>query len=502
MHTRAIKECGFLRLDGRRKAPLFRQLYEQIRLAILQGELKTNDRIPSSRDLTHQLGVSRTTVVTALDMLISEGYLATRPGTGTFVASDIPDQQVATNHGQTPSGTQSAGAIELSHFGKFVAKSDRNSLYRGRPAPLCPGEPALDMFPSRIWSKIVRRVWKSVSPTELSYGEPSGYFPLRRQIAEYLGARRGVSCKPSQVMIVSGTQQAIDVCARLFLKTNDQVLVENPGYISAREAFEKHLVKVASLPVDQYGADISQVSTRGRNSKLVYVTPSHQFPLGITMSIERRLELIQWAQQSNAVILEDDYDSEFRYGQKPLPCLQGLDQSARTIYVGSFSKVICPGLGIGFAIVPASVERAFESALRLSGRPPSQIDQIVLSEFIREGHFVRHIRRMRKTHGERRQQLVDALRKKLSEKLDVVGSPAGLHCTALFKNKQTNDRNIVDRLAEAKVIARALSTYYAQGTALSDIRTGLVLGFASSSPVQIRRAISSLATTLTSYTTT
>ena len=500
MNSNNIDDFGFLHLDGRRRLPIYRQIYEQLRSAILVGTLKVDDRIPSSRDLVKQLGVSRTTVVTAIEMLISEGYLATRHGQGTFVSSEIPDRQLVPlsgqDHGREKTATTANGRIPLSQLGRDLLAAKIKSKDSGRPAPLCPGEPALDLFPGKIWARISRRVWNSVSPVEISYGECSGYFPLRNQIAEYLRVHRGVVCDTSQVMIVNGTQQAVDMVARLTLDKGDRVLFEDPGYISARESFVRHGAQVVSLPVDERGASVEAIHKGRRKPKLVYVTPSHQFPLGVTMTIERRLELIEWAQKNQALIFEDDYDSEFRYGQRPLPCLQGLDRSSRTIYVGSFSKVVCPGLGIGYAIVPAEMVAAVENFLSLVSRPPSRVDQIVLSEFIREGHFVRHIRRMRKEHGKRRQALVDALRKQIPDKLQVIGNSAGLHCTTMFQGVGMRDTNVVLRLAEKRVVARALSNYYGAKTSSERRKQGLVLGFASSTIPQIGRAVSTLRTIL------
>jgi GntR family transcriptional regulator/MocR family aminotransferase len=492
----AFNEFGFLRLDSRKKTPLFRQLYNQLRNGILQGRLKAECRIPSSRDLMEQLAVSRTTIVTALDLLIAEGYLHTLRGRGTFVSSEIPDEQIL------PAGMSPEEIVQcskksnhLSDYGKTVQDSDRTNWFTGTPIPFCPGEPALDEFPISIWSKIVRRVWKSLTAIDLSYGEPAGYFPLRSQIAEYLSVHRGVNCDTEQVMIVNGTQQAVDIVARIALNPGDQVLFENPGYISARSAFQKHGAEIVPLWVDDDGAMVEDAVRNFRTARLAYITPSHQFPMGVTLPIERRLELINWAQENDSLILEDDYDSEYRYSQKPLPCLQGLDRAARTIYVGSFSKVVFPALGLGYAIVPKQMVTAFQNALRLSSRPGSQVDQIVLSEFIREGHFVRHLRRMRKTHAFRRDVFVAEIQKHLADQLTVVGSSAGLHCTTILKTK-TPDVDVAQRLEERGIIARPLSGYYAPGTWSRHKQNGLVLGFACVPPAIIRKKIKDVALTI------
>ena len=485
-----VQECEFLRLDGRKKAPMFRQLYEQLRMAILEGRLKANDRLPSSRELMKRLDVSRTTIVTALEMLIAEGYLATRHGRGTFVASEVPEAtELPKLEGDAPTGGEADASIPFSQFGQRASDGVEFGWHASRPQPLCPGEPALDQFPIDAWSRIMRRAWKSVTPDEISYGNPAGHDSLREQIAEYLRVHRGVRCETEQVMIVNGTQQAIDVVARLVLNRGDKVLFENPGYFSARRTFENYGAQVTAIPVDELGANLRALPKRKQRAKLVYVTPSHQFPLGVTMSIERRLELIEWANTNHGLILEDDYDSEYRYGQRPLPCMQGIRHNARTIYVGSLSKVVCPGLGIGYAIVPTNMTTAFENALRLVSRPPSRIDQIGLSHFIRSGDFVRHLRRMRKIHGQRRECLVEAWEKRLSQSIPLFGNSAGLHCAAIFKNQQLCDREFVNELAQKGIIARALSAYFCRETPNSELTRGLVLGFASSTPHEIRRAV-------------
>jgi GntR family transcriptional regulator/MocR family aminotransferase len=493
LDRRSVNELGFLRLDGRRKLPMFRQLYDQIRKAILEGRVKSECRIPSSRDLMEQLGVSRTTVVSAIEMLIAEGYLVTSHGRGTFVSSDIPDEQVKPQRiVAEESSKNSSASNHLGQYGKSLLKLGRANLHTGESHPFCPGEPALDEFPLDVWSRIVRRIWKSIDPRKLSYGEPAGYGPLRVQVADYLSVRRGVSCDPSQVMIVNGTQQAVDIVARISLDHGDEVLFENPGYVSARDAFSKRGAKVLPMNVGASGANVEEAIRKHGDARLAYVTPSHQYPLGVTLPIEKRLALIRWANESQSLILEDDYDSEYRYSQQPLPCMQGLDQGARTIYVGSFSKVVFPALGLGYAIVPTSMVTAFENALRLVSRLGSQVDQIALSEFIREGHFVRHLRRMRKTHALRREVFVAELKKRLSDKLEVIGTPAGLHCTSIIKTKQS-DIDLVARFAEMGVVARALSEYYLPGTPKRLRKNGLVFGFAASEPQRIRKRIREIA---------
>ncbi|MFN3193087.1 MAG: PLP-dependent aminotransferase family protein [Aureliella sp.] len=497
--SRTSAELGFLRLDGRRKTPLFQQLYQAIREAILIGELKPSDRIPSSRDLMDQLGVSRTTVVTAMDRLIAEGYLQSIRGSGTFVSGELPNDSPFTSVPIARTSVEQPRKLtrenppeleidEISDYGGGLSSIDPIILATGSPEPFCPGEPALDSFPIAVWSKIVRSTWKKVNAFDLSYGEPGGQYLLKKSVAEYLRSQRGVRCETRQVMIVNGTQQAVELASRILVNPRDKVLFENPGYVSAREAFEKQQAQIVPMRVDENGAVVDEGIRSVPNAKLAYVTPSHQYPIGVTMPIDRRLELLAWAANSDGWILEDDYDSEYRYGQNPVPSLQGLDAHDRTLYVGSFSKVIFPALGLGYIIVPHQLVSIFENALRLASRPASQVDQLVLTEFIREGHFGRHLRRTRKIHSERRKTFIDAIESNLSDKLAIIGSMAGLHCTALLKQRRS-DKNVVKKLAEIGIIARALSSYYTPETAKQDQLNGLVMGFASSTPSQIRKRL-------------
>lgn len=497
----SIVELGFVRLDPDRKPPLFRQLYDAVRTAILDGRLAAEARIPSSRDLMKQLGVSRTTVVTAIDLLIAEGYLQTIVGSGTFVSKEIPNDRPFVNTRpispeETTSRTRAPLSSYLSEHGLQLSKNaTRPAGHFGNLCAFRPGIPALDEFPVEVWSQLVRRTWRELSPSQLTYGDPSGLRSLRESVAEYLRAHRGVRCNTDQVFIVNGTQQAIDVTARLTLGQGDQVLFENPGYPNARDAFNSLGAETIPVPVDQNGADFEAAVSRYPNARLAYVTPSHQYPMGVTLSIDRRMELIRWAGENNGLILEDDYDSEYRYGQKPIPAMQGLDSQQRTVYVGSFSKVIFPALSLGYVIVPAQMIRAFEYAMSLVSRPSSLVDQYVLTDFIREGHFGRHLRRMRKTYSARRDVFVEEIHKQLPGKLEVIGGEAGLHCAVRYQGN-LRDRTAALQLEAAGVITRPLSEYYAPGTALGKQINGLVIGFACANFDQIREAVRTMAAIL------
>lgn len=488
-----VAELGFVRLDQRRKPPLFRQLYDQIRTAILDGRLSTTTRIPSSRDLVEQLNVSRTTVVTAIDLLISEGYLQTEVGRGTFVSGNIPNDHPfvhstlpGSRHPKPKNMTQAAPYLSERGMQFDLDKPDFG--YANTIKPFQPGVPALDQFPMGVWSKIVRRVWSEMSADHLSYGEPTGYFPLRESVAEYLRAHRGVRCTAEQVMVVGGTQQATDLVSRLLIDPGDLVLFENPGYVNSREAIEKNGGKIVPLPVGRDGVQIHEATRNCRKARLAYVTPSHQYPLGITMTIERRMELIDWAGKTGSFLVEDDYDSEYRYAQQPIPSMQGLDSSQQTIYIGSFSKVVFPALGMGYLVVPPRLVSAFEKALSVVSRPTSFIDQVILNEFIREGHFIRHLRRMRKTHSERLQVFHNAVQKHMASRVELLGGKAGLHCAALLKGKKA-DRLAAKALDQVGVVANPLSSYYLKQSTTKKQLNGLVFGFACATPSQLRKAV-------------
>lgn len=499
--TASYIELGFIRLNRRKNVSLAKQLYESLRSAILAGQLSKGYRLPSSRALASELGVSRTTIINAFDQLTAEGYLRGNVGRGTFVSEQLPEErqiakfitttEVALACSDNKISAKSCRKIYSRRGRQFVSSDSILSDYIEDLRPFRPGIPALDEFPIETWTRLVRRRWKKVGASDLSYGDPQGCLALRNAIAEYVRGFRGVRCKPEQVMIVSGTQQAVDIVARLSIDPGDDVLFENPGYFRARSAFVTSGAKIVSVPVDENGMQVDQAIAKSASSRLVYVTPSHQFPLGVTLSIERRMKLIEWANRSCGLIFEDDYDSEYRYAQRPIPSLQGLDHGNRTIYVGSFSKVMFPSLSIGYAIVPVSMIDGFQKALELVGRPPSKLDQLVLTDFINDGHFARHLRRMRTIHEQRRTALVESVTDRLGHVMQIIGADAGLHCTARLVDR-LDDKQVSEKAAELGVIVKALSDYFVT-TKRSAKTNGLIFGFACSTPTQICTAIRKIA---------
>lgn len=503
--TASFLDLNLVRLDRRKSTPLTHQLYDSLLMAIQTGQLSAGFRLPSTRELAIQLSVSRTTVINAFEQLVAEGYLTSVVGQGTQVSLRLPEETlkariqrsdqatpVETSKKRAPTAPPTKNlATSWSEFGETLADIDINTLSFSQDLkPFRAGVPALDEFPVDVWSRIVRNVWRSVSKQDLSYGDAVGWKPLRQAIASYLRGFRGVRCTDDQVMIVNGTQHAFDIINRLVLAQGDKVLFESPGYLRAKMAFRAAGAQVVHIPVDNHGLDISKAIEDFSDAKVAYVTPSHQEPMGVTMPIERRIQLLEWANQNQAWIVEDDYDSEFRYAHRPIPALQGLDSGDRTIYVGSFSKVLFPSLGMGYVVVPQTMLDGFRKALSLVGRPPSKIDQIVLTEFIEEGHFARHLRRMRTVHEARRSALVDMVREHLSHAMQIVGADAGLHCTAILNDKW-NDKSVSIQAAERGVVLRPLSAFL-ESHQQSEFRNGLIFGFACSTPIQIRAAIRKL----------
>jgi GntR family transcriptional regulator/MocR family aminotransferase len=362
----------FMILDVKSEVPLYRQIYETIRRSILSGEFYSGKQLPASRHLANQLGVSRMTVLNAYDQLLAEGYLEGKTGAGTFVARHLPEEFLQTKpvERQKKDAKISSRQLILSRYGKNVGRDNRTILQFNRKTPPVPfqhGLPAIDQFPFDVWTKIANKKYRTLERGAFGYGQPAGFTPLREAIAAHLKSVRGVVCAPEQVIITGGAQQALDLIGRIFIELGAKVLIENPGYFGAKQALQIFDAKLVPVPVDEEGFNLKAVLKQSRNARLVYVTPSHQFPLGVTMSLARRLQLLEWAKKNECWIVEDDYDSEFRYEGRPLPSLQGLDRDGRVLYIGTFSKTLFPALRLGCLVVPPDLIEIFTAALSLSG---------------------------------------------------------------------------------------------------------------------------------------
>lgn len=474
---------------GSRRAdrPLYRQIYEAIRMAILSGEFGPGKRLAATRALARELGVSRITVLNAYEQLFAEGYLDGKGGAGTFVAAELPDNLLKTETIKRSKQKKADAPLHLSPFGEKLALKDLGSIRSRTIAKFQPfqnGLTAVDKFPFEIWSRIAARVHRNPSREILGYGDPQGYFPLREAISAHLRSARGVSCTPEQVIITSGAQQALDLSTRIFLSEKDSVLIEDPCYQEARSAFAAIGAKIIPVPVDAEGLSLAAIKEK---AKLIYVTPSHQYPLGVTMSLPRRLALLEWARTRNAWIIEDDYNSEFRYAGRPLASLQGLDQGGRVIYVGTFSKTIFPSIRIGCAVVPPDLVGIFTGARALNDTHSSLIDQAILTQFIVDGHFVRHVRRMRTLYEERQQTLIAECKKNLAGLLDVKRADAGMHVVGWLP-EGVSDKAISRKGAEQNLKLAPISAY--SGKKMP--RGGLILGYTAFEKNQIKEGVKRL----------
>jgi GntR family transcriptional regulator/MocR family aminotransferase len=492
--TRKKKHAPFasLPLDPGPPTPLHRQLYEGIRSAILSGQLSPGTQLPATRALAADLGVSRSTVMAAFDQLLAEGYIEGRHGSGTYVSSRLPEQLLHAEAGIRATAGGASAPPRLSNRGQVLATAFSTFAQIGhRPRAFELGSPALDEFPVETWSRLVARRCRASLPELLGREEGSGHHPLREAIAAYIGTARAVRCSAEQVIVVSGSKRALDLVVRVLLNPGDRAWVEDPCYPPARAAILGAGAQVVGIPVDGDGLDVETGVARCPDARLAYITPSHQYPTGATMSLRRRLALLEWASSRSAWVLEDDYDSEYRYVGRPLASLQGLDRQGRVLYLGSFSKVLFPALRLGYLVVPPTLVGAFSAAQASLGGSPPSLEQAVLTDFIAEGHFVRHVRRMRTLYEERQAALLRALRRELNGLLDVPAFESGMHLLAWLPEGM-DDRTASAHAAAAGITARPLS-----GFATAPLRRGgLLMGYAALRPSQIREGVRRLAAAL------
>ncbi len=464
-------------LDRASEMPLHRQIYEQWRGGILSGRFRQGNPVPSTRELAATLEVSRSTVTMAYEQLIAEGYLETAHGSGTFVCRELPSEPRPLRQGFCPVPAQDA-PIPLSRYGAGLTEDFHRATRSPGVIHFSQWTPDLAHFPYRVWRRLMTRHLRDAKPALFDYArDPAGYAPLRSEIAAYLSRCRGVRCSAEQVIVVNGSQQAIDLSVRLLLEPGDEAAVENPGYPGASRILGAYRIRLQPLSIDSDGVMLPHA---GKRAKLIYVTPSHQFPTGVSMSLARRLKLIEWARQQHAVIVEDDYDSEYRYHGAPLPALQGLAGDVPVIYIGTFSKVMFPGLRVGYLVAPRQLAPAFTRAKWLADRHTPVLEQAALCDFISDGSLERHIRRMRRLYGLRRAALVDALQRHFGSRAQILGDAAGMHVMVRF-----DDEQIIERAARNGVELVSASGYY-----LSDPPRGeFVLGFSAISERTIREGI-------------
>ncbi len=459
-------------LDRGSAVPLHRQVASGLREAILEGRLAAGERMSSSRELQSQLGVSRNTIVDALGQLHAEGYLVTVRGVGTFVSNEV-----------TRSSKNGRAARSFVPTPEARLYLDVRDLARNNHAtrPFRPCVPALDVFPLAQFKRSIARAASDISLFD--YPNTQGYAPLREAVARRVAQTRGGSCSAEQVFITNGAQAAFGLIADALLRRRDAVIMEDPGYPNARAAFTARGMDISSAGVDEHGIDVE--SFRRHSAKLAYVTPSHQLPTGVVLSIERRLKLLDWAETQDAWILEDDYDSEFHYSSRPLPSLYALSERQRVVYVGTFSKVLSPAMRVAYVIVPSILRDVFAAAHAVNGGVPSALLQAALADFMETGHFARHIRKMRTLYDERRVHIQTQLKK--SGLFAVSDAGGGLHFTADLI-PPVSDRVVSAQAEKAGVMVPALSSFYFERPA----RNGLMVGYAATPLSQSRAALATL----------
>jgi len=463
-------------VDRKAAKPLYQQIYEAYRNRIVRGELRGGELVPSTRELARELRISRLPVVNAYSQLLAEGHFETRVGSGTFIATTIP------THSRSPlphRGRPVAGPRSVSACARVLPKFERPSWVEHLGA-FQVGQPDLRNFPVEVWSRLLSRYSRQLKVRALQYGDPMGLDELRESVATYLRTSRGVRCEPEQIMIVSGSQQALDVSTRVLLDPGARVWVENPGYWLAQHVLAAAGCRMIAVPVDSEGLDVARGIKLSPDARAAFVAPSHQYPLGITMSATRRFQLLEWASQAGAWIIEDDYDSEYRYDSMPIASLQGLDTRDRVIYTGTFSKVLFPSLRVGYIVIPPDLVERFAAVRQSMDICPSHASQAVLAQFIREGHFARHIRKTRKVYEERRQVLVEEIKRAFGLRYRIMGASAGTHLALLLGDRYC-DRDIVMKAAPKRLWLSALSLSYVA----SPTRQGLVLGFGNTPTSQI-----------------
>ncbi|QQR73952.1 MAG: PLP-dependent aminotransferase family protein [Holophagales bacterium] len=463
-------------------------LVDALRHRILAGQLRPGQRLPASRDLAAHYRLARGTVVSAFEQLAAEGYVVATVGSGTRVSEVLPDDLL-----RAPRANPRRSAEEVHPPRRLSRFARQSSLLRGnQPRPLCAfraNEPALDRFPTGLWAQVTGRRLRRLDPDLLVGCDPAGYRPLREAVADYLRSSRGVSCEAEQVLILSGSQEALDLASRILIEPGDRVALEEPGYPGARRVFTAHGAKIVDTPVDADGVVVD--AARWRGVRLAYLTPAHQYPLGIALSLARRLELLDWARQSGAILFEDDYDSEFRYAARPLPALQGLDRHGVVCFAGSFSKVLFPSLRLGYLVVPPALVEPFSTVKSVVSRHAPLLDQAILTDFLTEGHFGRHLRRMREIYSGRLSALLDAGREHLAGRLKISPIEAGLQTVGWLAPGLRAEE--VERAAAARGVEVIPLSRFTRSAGLPE---GLQLGFAAVEVPELRRGVRELARVL------
>jgi GntR family transcriptional regulator/MocR family aminotransferase len=460
-------------LDGSEGQPTYVRICDRIRAAITSGALVPSARLPSSRMLARDLGVARNTVDEALGQLVADGYVMRRRGAGTFVVAHLPDRDAAPICGKplAPAKTPFAERRLSRRAQELMSYPGNHRLVSAMP--FTPSLPPVNLFPRKVWNRLLNREAARPGDDYWAYGASNGLPALRAAIAAHASALRATRCSPDQVIVVTSAQQAVELAAKVVANPGDSAWVEVPGYQPAQHCLRAAGLQVVQVPVDEQGLDVRQGRELADSARLAYVTPAHRYPLGYEMSLERRKELLAWALAADAYVLEDDYDGDYRYEGRPIASLQGIDPNGRVIYVGSFNKILFPGLRIAYVIVPEPLVGAFLDAKHVADGHTATLTQGVLAAFINEGHLARHIRKTRAIYDERRRAFLEEARI-LAPVLELGPARGGMHVTGLFKKggRRIDDRMVAADCARAGVDVHPLSKYGATD------RGGLVFGFA------------------------
>lgn len=472
-------------IDRKAAVPLYRQVYDAYRTGILEGRLRSGERVPSTRTLAVELGISRIPILNAYAQLSAEGYFESRVGAGTVISTALPDQLMVSQSRSRRLSIISSRPRPLSARAALPRPFETGPWQRGWGA-FGVSQVAFDHFPFPVWNSLVTRHCRHTQEKSFEYGNPLGSKDLREQVASYLRTARAVRCEAEQVMIVSGSQQALHIATCVLLDPQSRVWMEEPGYRFARNVFLSSGCQIVPVPVDSEGLNVAAGIKRSPRAQVAFVSPSHQYPLGVTMSASRRLQLLDWAENSGSWIIEDDYDSEYRYESMPIASLQGLDANSRVIYIGTFSKVLFPSLRLGYVVIPPDLVERFIAVRLAIDIAPALFFQAVLADFIREGHFSRHIRRMRILYNERRIKLLESIRRELGGAADITGGQAGMHLSV--KLEGISDHDVALRAAAQKLWVVPLSSSYLGKTK----EQGFVLGFGSTAADDIPHAVRKL----------
>lgn len=485
MKAKSQAQFPHLLLDG---GYIKDKVYHTIRNAILDGRLAAGTKLPSSRAFAEMMSISRNSVIAGFDRLTDEGYLFTKKGAGTYVSTTRPDDviKLPTKMCHVPKSQQTTFHPN-SNLTNLATQWEKSRPNTSQYKMFNIGVGCVDQFPHDLWGRILGRAWRSSKREITHYNHPAGYPPLKKVLADYVRSTRGVNCHQDQIIIVNGTQQAINIAAKVLLQTGDRAWLDDPGYDSARAILSVSGINISPIPSDNEGMDIAYAAKYHADAKFIYTAPSHQFPLGTTLSLPRRLALLEWAYQNNAWIFEDDYNSEFRYLSKPIQALQGLDKYQRVIYSGTFSKMMYPGFRLGFLIVPEKLQEAFTMIKYYSDSHSGYLEQAALAQFIQEGHYARHVRRVRKICYSRQLTLIETIRHYLPHVFEVELTDSGIHAVCWVK-PEYNLQDIISACRQLGFGIQPLSRYCIN----SQNNNAILFGYAAHNETDITNNIIAL----------